>query len=421
MRNKILIAIAVLLLSLVIVVRYLYRQNFEIFKSSISHYESAQLNNFGKEKEKKLAILSKENPTIYKLFIEQFDAAKATVVLDTSYSFLYLSGSVHYKTPSLQYMECLYNKCIIDIQNDSIQKMIINNETILLNKFGNTFTLWYPKLKDKKLIRKIDKSAGCNTFFPELFQFNFDQNAWNDFEKFLSLYDVVTKETEIQNNRVEGQLRTRYSAAGNQLNSGAFSTFKNRIESEMPQLITSDSLPASYSSDALGSITYYVIRKKFNQVAYQTIEDGAFTEQWKYNSLNTGAMPYSDCYGSSNYCGSYCSEIQVQTGGSDVLVTIKDYRENVYRHAYIKSGRSFTFNVPDGQYQVFFYSGTGWNPNKYMTTTSCGPLYGGFVSSENFTKDSYITLDNQSMYYELIVQQNGNLNTQPSSMNEALN
>lgn len=132
-------------------------------------------------------------------------------------------------------------------------------------------------------------------------------------------------------------------------------------------------------------------------------------------------MPYSSCYGSSNYCSDWsCSKIKVITGGSgDVLVTIKNSYGKVVRHAYIKGGNSFTFNVPDGSYQVFFYSGTGWNPNKQMPSSSCSYLKGGFVSNESVTKDNYINLYSQIMTYELILQQQGNFSTKPSSKNEA--
>jgi hypothetical protein len=166
-------------------------------------------------------------------------------------------------------------------------------------------------------------------------------------------------------------------------------------------------------------ITYSVSKTSFDKQAFQNVADDAFEEQWKSNSLSTGAMPYSYSYGASNYCDYGCSKISVRTGGADVLVTIKNISGEVVRHAYINGGYTFSFNVPDGQYQVFFYSGTGWNPNKYMKSTSCGTLHGGFVSGEDVTKDDYISLYSQQMTYELILQQNGNLSTKPSSKDEA--
>lgn len=138
------------------------------------------------------------------------------------------------------------------------------------------------------------------------------------------------------------------------------------------------------------------------------------------NSLRTGATPYSYCFGSNGTCNDYgCSEIKVITPhNSDVLVTIKR-NGKVYRHAYIKSNSSYTFEFPNGKYQTFFYYGKGWNPNKFMKETDCGTLKGGFITNEHFGKDSPQNLYNNILTYELILQQNGNFSTQPSSKNEA--
>jgi hypothetical protein len=101
-----------------------------------------------------------------------------------------------------------------------------------------------------------------------------------------------------------------------------------------------------------------------------------------------------------------------------VIVTIKK-NDKVYRHGYIGSGGSYTFEMPNGTYQIFFYYGTGWNPKKEMAQTSCGTLTGGFISGENFGKDNPQTLNNNILEYELILQENGNFSTRPSDSDEA--
>lgn len=144
-------------------------------------------------------------------------------------------------------------------------------------------------------------------------------------------------------------------------------------------------------------------------------------EKYKNNSLNTGVTPYSYCYSGNNSCSSPgCSEIKVKTPyNSDVLVTIKKNNE-VFRHAYIRAGASYTFQMPNGIYQPFFYYGTGWNPQKIMKETTCGTLKGGFVAEEHVGKDSPQTLNNNILQYELVLQQNGNFSTQASNPEEAL-
>jgi len=150
-------------------------------------------------------------------------------------------------------------------------------------------------------------------------------------------------------------------------------------------------------------------------------QEKAIYDKYINNSLSTGSKPYSYCYGRNLTCsGGSCSEIIVKTPrSSDVLVTIKQ-NDRVVSHAFIRAGNSFAFNLPNGTYQAFFYYGKGWNPEKIMKQTTCGPLKGGFISEEVFGKDNPERLYNNILTYELILQQSGNFSTQPSNANEAL-
>lgn len=138
------------------------------------------------------------------------------------------------------------------------------------------------------------------------------------------------------------------------------------------------------------------------------------------NQLWTGATPYSNCFGRNADCGSYgCSQITVKApSNADVIVTIKKFGE-VYRHAYIRSYGTYTFEMPNGTYQPFFYYGNGWNPEKEMNA-SCTGLKGGFIEGEVFGKDEPQYLNNNILSYELILQVNGNFSTRPSNAQEAL-
>lgn len=138
-----------------------------------------------------------------------------------------------------------------------------------------------------------------------------------------------------------------------------------------------------------------------------TVEDDPYLD----NSLSTGSVPYS----SDNLKGDG-STISVRTSGTsecDVVVIIKSGNTMV-RNAYIKAGGSYTFNLPNGYYQVFFYGGKGWNPNKTMPNG----LEGGFVANESYSKDEPVSLEYQGLEYELIPQQNGNFTTEQSSASE---
>ena len=164
-------------------------------------------------------------------------------------------------------------------------------------------------------------------------------------------------------------------------------------------------------------------------------------EKYKSNSLYTGATPYSRYYGGNTKCyGNNCSKITVVTSNEDkygnpykvkssdypggfkilknpdVIVTIKQ-NGKVVQHAYIESGGKYTFSLPNGTYQPFFYYGDGWYPAKSMKN---GKLKGGFVLREDFEKDFPQSLSNNILTYELIPQINGNFSTKDSNQEEAL-
>ena len=129
------------------------------------------------------------------------------------------------------------------------------------------------------------------------------------------------------------------------------------------------------------------------------------------NRLQTGASPYKNAKLSGNE-----STIEVKTSAgdeNDVVVIIK-HNGKIVRNAYIQGGDSYQFSVPNGTYQMFFYGGKGWNPDKKMA----GGYIGGFITNESFSKDNAVTLDYQGLNYELIPQRNGNFNTEQSSETE---
>lgn len=327
---------------------------------------------------------------------------------------------VRFKAPVSEYTECFFLKCYIERQNEVIQKKIDARLLTLERRFGNAAKLWYSKLKEDKLLNKEDKSNECIKVVGELYEIALDETRWKEFLRFLEYFRKESFSAEAENNRTLLEFNRIREAVRGQLRKTVAEGFKSDLAQRNAQILKTDTISKSFDSELLGTIEFEVQKTNVDYNVFEEVADAAIEEQWKYNSLNQGAMPYSYCYGSSNYCGDYgCSKISVKSGSSDVLVTIKDSSGDVYRHAYIRAGRQFIFNVVDGSYQVFFYSGKGWNPNKVITKTKCGTLRGGFVSGEDITKDSYIDLYSQIMNYELVLQQSGNLVTKPSSKNEA--
>ena len=142
-----------------------------------------------------------------------------------------------------------------------------------------------------------------------------------------------------------------------------------------------------------------------------------------FNSFSqyNGATPWSDCFGYNASCGYQgCSDIIVNTSSSSPVVAIVKRYGKVVKHAYISAGSSYTFEVKDGTYQVFFYYGSSWNSRKKMSSDECSNLYGGWNTNESVTKDDRITLRGQSMTYTLSSRVNGNFSPDKSSIKEAL-
>ena len=145
---------------------------------------------------------------------------------------------------------------------------------------------------------------------------------------------------------------------------------------------------------------------------------------WSQNQLSTGERPYRDYYGRPLSGG---NEFRFHTSsGCDYVILIKKSSNGRYvDHKYVRGGDYITITVPDGTYDVFFYSGNGWNPDKVV-----GSCIGGFEINESFQKDGPVTVTttirgdyyyNQTCDYTLYPVQNGNLHLESSNANEVFN
>lgn len=144
-----------------------------------------------------------------------------------------------------------------------------------------------------------------------------------------------------------------------------------------------------------------------SSTATAIVEDNPYIN----NRIPTGSQPYSNAFLEGD-----ASSIVIKTSYNSNcdLIAIVKHNGYIVRNAYICAGDSYRFSIPNGTYQVFFYAGKGWNPQKAMPNG----ISGGFVSNESYSKDSPITLDYEEMDYELIPQQNGNFSTRQSSSAE---
>lgn len=126
-------------------------------------------------------------------------------------------------------------------------------------------------------------------------------------------------------------------------------------------------------------------------------------EEWGENHLQTGDKPYSSYFGKSRTGSNYLSFNT--SGDCDYVIIVKRVSDARYvNHIYINGGDNAKIYLPDGHYNIYFYSGKGWNPNKTK-----GNLVGGFVSSESQQKDGPVELISAYGEYTLYPVSNGNL------------
>lgn len=158
-----------------------------------------------------------------------------------------------------------------------------------------------------------------------------------------------------------------------------------------------------------------------NNYYHDESNEDSLDEQDRYyidNYLATGDTPYVKFYG-ANYvcCKNQCSAIEVTAPeNSDIVVIIKRDNEEgaVISHAYIRAGHKFSFDLPNGTFQPFFYYGEGWNPQKEMGNG----IKGGFVKYESFSKDNPQVINDCVLSYVLQLKRDGNFQTKGSSRSE---
>ena len=133
-------------------------------------------------------------------------------------------------------------------------------------------------------------------------------------------------------------------------------------------------------------------------------------------SLENGAQPYAKFYGRNQTNGG-CKITIKSSYDRDYLVIVKynDSNGKVAGHVYVQKGNSASIGLRSGnRYQVFFYSGKGWYPEKQMPND----VKGGFLKDERFTRDaSPFTLSyGETMTYTLTSVPSGNFS--PSSTDQ---
>lgn len=378
----------------------------EKYKNDTSFFKSQRLSILSK--------LSKSDPLTAGIFDSLCDFEEATSFTDSNISLLFFSDNFKVDLIDKDYLGCVERKSKSESINQKNQKLFNIQMKLMNNKFGESASEWNKSLERSKFF-VITKKDECSPYFDNNDEYVLKPNSFTEFDKFLQVFNEKKTEIEITNDRVSFNAQKEI----NRLKSGLSNFAKAVMEQKVNQnnIVKSSEERFYYNWNGEGTVSYTFNKKNVDQAFIDQAMEDVYIEQFRGNSLRNGSMPYSYCYGGSN---SGSSGVKVKAGYSDVLVTIKNMNDRVVRHAYIQSNSSYTINVPNGNYHVYFYYGSGWNPKRFMKDTDCGRLVGGFISNESVSKDpDIVQLYNQVMQYTLTQQLNGNFSTSGSSKFEA--
>lgn len=385
------------------------------FKKDIMLHEQRLDLRFDQEYSRMISTLKDQNTEAFDRFADGFNKSVAIEKADTSYYLL----PVAYEYPSLNYLNCLKSDVEADLRSQRNKSLNEQKKTEFVNRFGKNGNEVLNEMEGEGVF--TEEYTECSTYFGNREYTVYTEAIWGDVEEIL-VADTKTKvDAILTSDRAEEQFLADLESAYNQIRLNYRSGFEEKVKNAVDIILVEEVIETETVTPKVGTWVTTTEQVKYNEDNFRSLLDQVLLDQWRGNSLSTGAMPYANCFGNSNSCNGYsCSQFQVTAGSRDVIASIKNTSGRVVRHAYINSSSEYTFDVPNGSYRIFFYSGNGWNPNKPMNSSQCSSLKGGFVSGEAISKDpEQVNLYNQILSYELYEQIDGNFQTSSSSANEA--
>jgi hypothetical protein len=411
-KRNILIVSAVIVLFAV--TYFIYLNKLSTAKNDLQNREIFEEKRFNEIKEKLKTEFTRENENESYLFDELFNFENAISFKDTSISFFVYSTHLEVKLIDFNYLKSIQLKAKSEAINKRSDDEYNKQISVLVNKHGDYANSWASKIGKDMFLDLLEKND-CKPYFANNNSYTIDPVAFSELNRFLVEYKMYEQKMNLQNEITIRNYQSKIQSLKRSLNQDAIDVLERNLGSN--EALQSKDESFSFNWAGYGNFDYSITRKEIDNEYIDNTMNEVYAEQYKDYSLRTGAMPYGYCFGTSN---SGQSGVKVNAGGSDVLVTIKNMNDEVIRHAYIEARRSYRLNLPNGNYNVYFYYGTGWNPKRFMKDTDCGRLVGGFLSNETVTKDpSVLRLYSQIMVYTLTEQINGNFSTSGSSKGEA--
>lgn len=131
-----------------------------------------------------------------------------------------------------------------------------------------------------------------------------------------------------------------------------------------------------------------------------------------YTRLQTGSRPYEKFYGAPKTGINYL--LFRTSGNCDYVIIVRDSEnDKVMNHIYIRGGDTEKLYLPNGVFNVYFYSGEDWDEEKSM-----GDVVGGFVRNETLQKDPNLSLYGATCEYTLYPVTDGNFSPRSANAQE---
>ena len=388
------------------------------------------------------AKLYKEHPDLS--WEAQFEQSDRFNYKDSLVSFFIYNKILEIPYYKENFFECVYQNGINSAKYwsfyiiSSEKKYKANDEPVFI-KISKTVWKKYG-LSRKELDKLISVIGGMKVFHKEKklvidnkcsqcikdYRNNYELNTivLSDFYSFISKYLKDKRNIEKSNKSVIQNYNQNYKNLTAGMSKNLLSKLKTLTNKN--QLISNETINKNYngSSNGIGVVNYSFQKKTYDSSLLIGNVKKVYNEYYKTNYLKTGSMPYDYCYGINPYCFppkgyEECSFIDIKASANSDLVVIIKKNNRVYSHAYVKAGGYYKFKLGNGSFQTFFYYGKGWNPKKYIKTSNCGRILGGFVSNESLDKSKVIDLYNSSVTYTLYEVNNGNFTPKKSNKNEA--
>jgi hypothetical protein len=377
-----------------------------LFENKQQNYIENQKSNFQKKFERTF-------PNDKFVFEDLYNIKTATSYSDTVISFFIYSNTLSKKSINFSYINCLNLKA----ESQATKNIADRKFELVLNylekKYGTSVREIVSNINRNKFFTFVD-SQNCGEFFNNN-TYVLNNDAMYELNQLFKEY-AINEEIVKQNNK---SILYRYNEEIIKIKKGLNFSEQNLLDKYLSTSppINDINQRFNFSGSHLGNFDYTILSKSIDMQRINNALNTIYNNLYTNSSLRNGEMPYDYCYGSQN---NGPSSIKINSGSSDVLITVKNINNKVIRHVYVLASNSFTLRVPNGKYHVYFYYGNGWNPKKIMGETFCGILKGGFINNEFTSKDpDVIKLNYSNLTYTLSKHKGGNFDPENCSKLDA--